>query len=270
MTAVRSRSVVSSAATDGPACMVRHGVGPELFVGFHGWSGSCRSFDPLIPYLPEDVSLFSLDQPGFGKTPAPRSWSSESLVTPSVQAIEQLPFGPLTLIGNCAGAVVALLVAIRLHRPVRRVVLIDPFAYAPWYFSIFDHFLVGRLFYLLTFANPLGRWMTNRSLGSLRSPTTDLVEGFRSVRHFDNWSFLRAVMSVGRKGVHQFASYAGEVDLLVGERTFHAVERSIPQWTELWPHARSQKIRGAGHLPVHEAPEAVARAIFYERRGLNR
>jgi pimeloyl-ACP methyl ester carboxylesterase len=233
-----------------------------MFVGLHGWSGSGRSFDPLAPFLPEDVSLFAVEQPGFGSTPGPARWDVEHLVGPVVAALERLPSGPLTLVGHCAGAIVALHAALRLPARIDRVVLIDPFSYAPWYFSVFDWPVLGALFYGFTFANPIGRWLTNRSLSRVRQPGMDLIEGFRTVRHVDNWRYLRALVRSAREGFRVFAPYSGRVDILYGQRTFSAVRRSLDDWRSLWPDLIEVELAGAGHMPIHEAPGAVSDAVF--------
>lgn len=261
-------------ATPTPAHMVRYGTGARVFAGLHGWSGSCRSFEPLLGYMPDDVSFFAVDQPGFGQTPRPERWTLSHLVAPVVTSFERLPDEPITLVGHCAGAIVALHAALRLGSRVRRVILIDPFSHAPWYFSIFDWPVVGGLFYLVAFANPLGRKVTSHGLRDVRTSSTDLVEGFRTVRHVDNWRYLRVLVRSARFGVRPFVPYRGEVDVLYGARTFTAIRRSVADWRSIWPHLSEFEIEGAGHLPIHEAPENMARVVFRdpsepqpERRG---
>lgn len=264
---VGARSVAGAAAP--PAHMLRYGAGPRVFAALHGWTGTARSFEPLVPFMPRDVSMFSVDQPGFGRTPRPPRWTMAELVAPVTAAIERLPSEPITLVGNCAGAIVALHAALRLGPRVERVVLIDPFSHAPWYFSVFDWPLVGGLLYLFTFANPFGRALTNRGLSDVRKAETDLIEGFRTVRHGDAWRYLRLLVRSAREGIAGFGGYAGRVDILFGERTFPAVRRSVDDWRGLWPHLVAHEIPGAGHLPVHEAPHDMARLIFSEPRRLS-
>ena len=122
--------------------------------------------------------------------------------------------------------------------------------------------LLGALFYGFTFANPLGRWLTNRSLSRVRQPGMDLIEGFRTVRHVDNWRYLRVLVRSARNGVRVFAPYRGRVDIVYGQRTFAAVRRSLDDWCALWPDLVAVELGGVGHMPMHEAPRAVSDAVF--------
>jgi len=239
--------------------VVRHGTGPRSFVGIHGWSGSHRSFDPLMPHLPPEVSFHALDLPGFGASPDPSGWAMDPFLDPVDAA---LPPGRSTLVGACGGAIIALFLAIRRPERVERLVMIDPFAYAPWYFGIFDAPLLGRLFYGLTFMNPLGRWLTNQGVRRHRSAGTDLIEGFRGVRHRANLAYLRLLVRSARFDFRGFAAYGGPVDILRGRRTFKAVAAGVPKWRGVWPDLRDVVIENAGHLPIFEAPEDVAARVF--------
>lgn len=262
MSLVRAGALPASRPSAAPANMIRFGSGSRLFAGLHGWSGSGRSFDPLVPHLPDDVSLFAIEQPGFGSTPRPPRWDVPHIVGPVVAALERLPDQPVTLVGHCAGAIVALHAALRVPLRVERVVLIDPFSHAPWYFAMFDWPVLGALFYGFTFANPLGRWLTNRGLSRVRQPGMDLIEGFRTVRHVDNWRYLRVLVRSARDGVGVFAPYRGRVDVVYGQRTFAAVRRSLDDWRGLWPDLVEVELGGVGHMPMHEAPRAVSDAVF--------
>jgi hypothetical protein len=49
--------------------------------------------------------------------------------------------------GNCSGAILGLLAYEMIPSRIRRFVLIDPFAFLPWYFKVFVHPSFGRLAY---------------------------------------------------------------------------------------------------------------------------
>ncbi len=239
--------------------VVQYGSGPRSFVGIHGWSGSHRSFEPLMPHLPGDARFHAVDLPGFGASPDPLGWEMDSFLDPVDEA---LPPGRSTLVGACGGAIVALFLAIRRPERVERLVMIDPFAYAPWYFGIFGTPIFGRLFYGLTFMNPVGRWLTNQGVRRHRSAGTDLVEGFRGVRHAANLAYLRLLVRSARTDFRRFAAYSGPVDILRGRRTFGAVAAGVPKWRGVWPDLRDVVIEGAGHLPIFEATDEVGTWVF--------
>lgn len=237
-----------------------HGVGDEVYIGYHGWSGSHRSMEPLVSYLPRTARLVAFDLPGFGQSAPPKRWSFEDYVAGLDAALDALEVDDATVIGNCAGAILALEQAVRCPGRFRRLVLIDPFAYVPWYFRLLTMPVFGTLFYRLSFANPFGRFVTDVALKSKRTEETNLTEAFHRVDHANAFSYLRMLCSLGSSA--RYASLDLPVQLLFGERTFSAVRRSVEILSDVWPHAEVAVLLGAGHLPVREATQEVARYAF--------
>ena len=252
----------------------RYGVGErEFYFGLHGWSGDHRTFEPLAAHMPAQASLYSADLPGCGRSPAPRSLTLESVTSEIVEAVECTLADAsartrVTLIGNCSGAILGLLAAERIKARVGRLVLIDPFAYWPWYFRVFVAGSFGRHAYRTTFANPLGRWLTNQSLRSRRTAATDLTHSFGRIDHDVAQGYLALLAQV--EGVERFESLRGvPVDIVYGERTFAAVKKSIVMWQSVWPQARTRVLRGAGHLPILEATRQLAHVVFADDERAN-
>ena len=239
-----------------------YGAGGRTFVALHGWSGDHRTFAPLQGHLPKWARLWAPDLPGFGAAPPPARWDFDALTRPILEGMDAQGIARATLVGNCAGAVVAMELALRHPERVEGLVLIDPFAYAPWYFRLLTWGWPGWLFYHSTFANPLGRWITNVALAARRTADTDLTEGFARVRHDVAFRFLRLLCSVPH--VSRYAALSMPVRLLYGERTFGAVKRSVAMFRSLWPRAVVHALPGAGHLPIQEAAAALARLGFEE------
>ncbi len=238
----------------------RYGHGPAAYVGIHGWGGSHATFEPLASHVPPFASLFAVDLPGYGWSPPPPSWSAASVGEAIAEAIHGLEVHSVTLIGNCSGAIFALLAASHLRpRPVR-LVLIDPFAFVPWYFRVFVHPVFGRPAYYTTFANPLGRWLTNISLKRRRTEGSDLTRSFAGVDHEVSLRYLQMLQAM--HDIDQFSDVCAHVDILYGERTFAAVKQSLLSWVAVWPEARLIRMDGAGHLPIVEAPLQLASTVF--------
>jgi pimeloyl-ACP methyl ester carboxylesterase len=235
----------------------RYGTGSDAFVGIHGWGGSHRTFAPLVPYVPVWASLLAIDLPGYGRS----SWHPvESVlgIAEQVSAFIATTGCPrVTLVGNCSGAIVGLLTR---TPAVSRIVLLDPFAFVPWYFKVFVHPSFGRTAYRSTFANPVGRWLTNLSLKNRRGDGTDLTGSFRNVDHDVSLRYLELL--AGIDGIERFRAIDVPVDIVYGVRTFAAVKQSVAEWQALWPHARTFPLEGVGHLPIEEAPADLARIIF--------
>ncbi len=234
----------------------------EHYFALHGWSGDSGSFDPIRPHLPEQVHLVAPDQPGFGARPGPQAWDFDAYTQPLLEDLEALKWPKCTLVGNCAGAVVALELALRQPQRFDRLVLIDPFAFVPWYFRWLTHPILGRLFYWSTFANPMGRWLTNTALRSKRTEDTSLVEGFEAARHQAAFSYL--TMLCRGADARRYAGVRVPVTLPFGSKTFSAVKRSVDIYQSLWPQAEAFMLEGAGHLPIQEATTQLAAYVLGE------
>ncbi len=244
------------------AYFCRYGTGSEVLIGLHGWSGDHRSFEPIVPLMPPHMSLLSFDQPGFGRSPAPDVWTVRGIATPIEAVIRRLDLCDLTIVGSCSGAVVGMELAMMLGSRVKRVVMIDPFMTAPWFFRLFCWGWVGKLCYYSTFANPIGRWLTNRGLADRRTEDTSLTEHFEKADHGKALGYLKALCD---PGLHDrgYERLDGLGEFLVGDRTFESVKRSVDWWQRTrWPSAPRLTLPEAGHMPVHEAPAAVADVVF--------
>jgi pimeloyl-ACP methyl ester carboxylesterase len=237
----------------------RHGSGSRVFFGVHGWSGDHHTFDPLVPYVPDEVTLLACDLPGIGRsTPLPEL-TMQTVAGEIAQAIYRIG-RPVTLVGNCSGANIALFVAQMIPERIERLITIDVFAFWPWYFRVFVNRWIGRYAYFSTFANPLGRWATNLSLRSKRQETSTLTGGFRRVDHHLTYRYLTLLRDSG--SIAQFRSLTTPCDLIYGEKSFAAARESALQLAAVWPGARTFCLPGAGHLPIVEAAPALARIIF--------
>lgn len=238
----------------------RHGRGGEVYFGLHGWGGDRRTFAPLAPYVPDAATLYAADLPGCGRSPRPNAWTVGAVVEEVVEAVRETRAKGVTLVGNCGGAVFALLAARELGELVGRVSMIDPFAYLPRYFKLFNAGEFGRRAYDATFANPFGRWLTNQSLRGRRAGASDLTASFAEVDHEAARRYLALYDEMG--GVEIFRGLRVPVEIAYGERTFGAVKRSLALWRGVLPHARVRELKGAGHQPFVETPAQVSEVIF--------
>jgi pimeloyl-ACP methyl ester carboxylesterase len=234
-------------------------------VGFHGWSGDHTTFDPLLQKLPEAVSFYSFDLPGCGKSPKPKVWEIRSVARSIAEEVAALGKEKVTLVGSCTGGLMALFVARELFEMGRggvvgRLVMIDPFAVCPWYFGIFLIPLFGPLMYGATFANPLGRWITDLFLKERRGSSVSLTESFVRVDHRVSLATLRMFERAGEP--EQFRGIDIPVEIIRGEKTFTAVKQAVERWRGVWPEMSVHILVGVGHLPIEEASEAVRKIVF--------
>src|SRR5262245_15001949 len=236
-----------------------YGSGSRVYFGLHGWIGDHATFAPLAEYMPAGVALYSADLPGYGRSPEPRRWELTAITGEIAGAIAGVD-STFAAIGNCSGAVFALLAAERLAGRIERLILVDPFAYLPWYFKIFLNKRIGRYAYYSTFANPVGRWLTNLSLSKHRTANTNLTESFVSVSHEVAYRYLALLGELD--DITRFSRLRLPVDLIYGARTFGAIKESIAMWRGVWPNARRHELAGAGHLPIQEATEQLSEIVF--------
>lgn len=240
----------------------RWGNGPRTVLALHGWGGDHRTFVPLVPHLPPGVRLVAADLPGYG--------GSSALATPSLESLAEWIAalaeaegcgGPVTLLGSCSGAVFGLLAARVCPERFEHLVLVDPFAYFPWYLRVFVTPVLGPVAYWSTFANPVGRWLTNASLAEHRTGESDLASSFAEIDHGATLGSIRLLAEIPG-GYRHFAEVSLPTTILIGERTFDAIRTSAGLWSSIWPHAVVHEVPGAGHLPLEEQPAQVAALAF--------
>jgi len=155
-----------------------------------------------------------------------------------------------------------MLAAQQLHGRIERMLLLDVFAEWPWYFRIFLTPLLGPVAYYSTFANPIGRWLTDASLREHRTPETSLTSGFSQIRHASVYRYLRLLERF--PAPETFCDLTMPVDLIYGANTFAAVAEAVPRWQAVWPQARAIRLDGAAHLPMEEAAAALRDILFKE------
>ncbi len=235
------------------------GGGSEVFLGIHGWGGGWKTFESLAKLLPENSVLYALDLPGFGQTPSLEPWNEGGMTEAILDVVDQIE-GDITLIGNCSGAIFGMLAALERPKRFKRLVLLEPFAFFPWYFRLMTWPVLGRFFYFMTFQNPLGRLLTNLSLSSRRAAETDLTESFESLDHSAVFAHLLLLKGVGPHT--RFTPLTCAIDLLIGARSFTAIQESAVLWRTIWPQSRQQLLEDSAHLPLQEATEQVAEITF--------
>jgi len=242
----------------------RYGDGPIRILGLHGWSGDHRTFAPLRPHLPADASLFAPDLPGYGRSPAPKQWRLNAVTAEIVDLVRNLARPRLAILGNCSGGLLGLCAVKELQRRglahfVDSIVLIDPLAFWPWYFSIFTSRSIGAYAYACSFQNPVGRWLVNKALAGRRREDTDLTEGLEQIPSHLALNSLRLLREI--PNVDVFRDIRVPITILYGKKTFTSVRRSAERYRQVWPQAIVKEIPGSGHIPLREAPAAVARAL---------
>jgi pimeloyl-ACP methyl ester carboxylesterase len=238
----------------------RYGKGSTAYLGLHGWGSDHKVFAPLAARVPRDASFYAADLPGCGLSDLPSEWTVDAILAEILDTAQSLQSGRVTIVGHCGGAAFGMLMAGDEPKLIERVVAIDPFAYLPGYFRIFTGERFGRRAYKATFANPVGRWVTNRTLNVRSDRTRDFAASFGDTNHEVALHYLHIFEALG--GVDAVRHVHAPVDLVYGERTFGAVKKSIAQLGNALPHARTIRLSSAHHLPLEEATDQLAQIIF--------
>ncbi len=247
---------------------VKYGSGDKIIIGIHGWSGDHSTYEPLLKFLPEGTSFISIDLPGCGKSAPPKDWRLQGVIEELAEWVSQLNEKNITIIGNCSGGLLALelthhLMTICHSQVVKRLVIIDPFAYFPWYFSVFVSSKMGKIgwyAYYTTFANPIGRWLTNLSLTRHRTEETDLTDSFSEVNHRATYNYLKFLTEISEADKYKIIDIP--VEIVYGENTFGAVRKSLSIWKKIFPVNHIFKLKSVGHLPIQENTPDLAKVLF--------
>ena len=105
------------------------GEGPPLVL-LHTLRTQLDLFQKVIPELAKYHRVYALDYPGHGWSDIPRSaYSPEFFVRTVARFLDRLDIGEATLMGESIGGSIALLLAARRNRRVRRVVAMNPYDY---------------------------------------------------------------------------------------------------------------------------------------------
>jgi non-heme chloroperoxidase len=104
--------------------VTERGRGPAI-VFLHGYSDSWRSFEPILPRLPDDVRAITFSQRGHGDSDRPEStYEIADFAADVVSLMDVLGITRATIVGHSMGSLVAQELAISHPERVSRLVLI--------------------------------------------------------------------------------------------------------------------------------------------------
>ena len=104
--------------------VAERGRGPAVLF-LHGITDSWRSFEPILPLLPEDLRVVVPSQRGHGESDRPpRGYGVDQMAADGVALLEALGIERATVVGHSMGSVVAQAMAAAHPERVERLVLI--------------------------------------------------------------------------------------------------------------------------------------------------
>lgn len=225
----------------------------------HGFAASLHTWDPLVAALP-DRRIVRVDLPGFGLT-GPTGDDGEAATARRLEALlDRLGIAEAVVVGSSLGGRKALAFARAVPGRVRGLVLLAPppegmRGGGGWLASAALRGLdPGPLLWLrlgAAYADPA------MATPEVRARYRDLLlaPGVRE-----------AILARGRAGVPEPAVPEPPPPTLLvwGSEDRIVPSSAIAAWARLLPEARLATLPGVGHLPMEEAPEALAALLRAE------
>ena len=248
------------------------GDGPPLLL-IHGFTGSSTDWGPLLPELGRVAMAVSVDLLGHGGSespPEPARHAVERQATDLAELLETLGAIPATVMGYSMGARVALRMAVAAPGAVERLILESP---SP---GIADGEAratrraadeqLAKLLELQGIEAFVDRWESLPLFASERAMPAEWrtrLHGERlSCRPEGLAASLRGAGQGSMEPLHAFLATVGVPTLVIaGELDATGAARARDVATRV-PGATLRVVRGAGHAPHREAPDAVTGLIL--------
>ena len=234
----------------------RAGGTPLLLL--HGITDTWRSFEPVLPRLPDDWHVVSLTQRGHGGSDEAASYRTREFAADAAAVIDALGMAPAIVVGHSMGAVNALRVALDFPAHVRGVVAAGAFASfadKPDLVSFIEQqvmslgdavpYALGDAFQRDTIAGPVAPGLVETMVDEcLRTPAATWKGAFRGLLEDD------FAAELGRIGVPVLLPW-GDADSFVPEEDQRRLLRALPRATRSVYH-------GVGHALHWERPARFA------------
>lgn len=237
--------------------VLRAGAGKPLLL-LHGF----QHIDPRLPIvelLARDVELIAPSHPGFGRSSRPADFGTVyDLVHLYLALLDELPRGPLTLMGLSFGGWLAAEIAVKAGRRIDKLVLVDALG-----IKVSDRETPD----ILDVFNVHPQEVVARSWHDPKSfaPRYDDMEDEELVVRARNWE------SLARYGFHPYMhnpqlkrwlpNIRARTLVLWGASDGVVKPAYGEAYARLIPGARFESIAGAGHHPEIEQPQALAARV---------
>ncbi|WP_045114211.1 alpha/beta fold hydrolase [Microscilla marina] len=128
------------------------GSGPNLLL-LHGWGCDLEIFKPIQDHFSQRFTTYSIDFPGFGKTPnPPEPWSTEEYAALTEQFISALNITNPILLGHSFGGRVSIRLSAK-HASIQKVILtggagLKPKRKLDYYVKVYSYKIIKNIFKL--------------------------------------------------------------------------------------------------------------------------
>lgn len=234
-----------------------------LLVGLHGWLLSGRLWDPLQRRLPDRLSFWAPDLPGFGQTSRPQGlipslagygrWLAAAV---RHRAVDR----PVVLLGHSLGGSVALHAAPLLGDQLRAVVQVAA---------------GGGVYQPRAFARVRRGGAAFLALRPSWLAELPALDAWRSPLRAELWAARGLLASSTNRGaVAQLPRLAASLTVptlwIAGSRDSVMEPRYVRHLAGYCPRHRVEVLEGAGHLPMRSMPDRLAALIasWMEEEGI--
>jgi pimeloyl-ACP methyl ester carboxylesterase len=260
---------------------------PAVYV--HGLGGSSQNFTDLAGLLAGRLDGQSVDLPGFGYSDPSRRYSIPAFADRLIDYLEHAGRGPVHLIGNSLGGVIAVRVAGCRPDLIRTLTLISPampfldvrrtaqFRVLPllalpggerllaWGMSRLTVEEMAEQVLIACFGDPRAATAQRRAEAleevRLRYTVDHYAQAYLGTLRGLASSFVRAYLP-GDNSLWRIAARITAPTLVIGGTSDKLVDVRVPaQVAKVIPDSRLLTLPGIGHVPQMEAPRTVARAV---------
>jgi pimeloyl-ACP methyl ester carboxylesterase len=252
---------------------LKAGAGPDLIL-LHGLLGTASTWEPTLPALAEESTVFAVDALGIGESERVPGIDAtlEAQASRIVEFMDASAIRSADFLGTSHGGAVALMLAAKYPARVRNLLLHAPA-------NPFSHLADPLVrFYL----SGLGTWFAHRitslpepmqalALGRMYGDPTQLRDGslgkyINSLRVPGTVAYVLSILrgwfddmgklELALKQVRQFPTL-----LLWGDRDRAVSLESAQQLRRCFDRVELAELPGTGHLPYEECPETLSRLV---------
>jgi pimeloyl-ACP methyl ester carboxylesterase len=253
------------------------GEGETALVLLHGFGASVYSWRLVTPVLAEEYTVFSYDRPAFGLTERPVAWEGDNPYTLAASAaqlealMDHWGVEDAVLVGNSAGATVALQYTLEHPERVSGLILVDPsfggggsrYSQYGWLLNTPQMRRLGPL--LVREISESGLETIDRAWHDPAKQPADTVPLYTKPLQAENWDVgLWLYSTTGstsniRERLLEFTLpvlvISGDDDRLIpAEFTIEAAKGL--------PDAEMVVLENCGHVPQEECPEEFLEAVL--------
>lgn len=232
--------------------------GPEsgaTIVLLHGWGCNHTTLASVRKLLEHKMHVYSLDLPGFGKTPEPSEvWGIERYTQFTEQALDALDIKNPIMLGHSFGGRISILLSSR--NEVRKIILVDAAGVKPrhslkWYFKVYSYKLAKRLYPLV-----MGKKKAQEHIEKARAK--------RGSSDYNNATpMMRAILSkcVNEDLCHVMPVIKAPTLLIWGENDTATPLADAKKMERLIPDAGLVSFPGCGHYSFLDNPHGFRAVI---------